>query len=190
MKVHFEGALEGDKKDFKRIIDLIKSNGFEVVTEHSLQREISEVEKETTEEAELYEKQRASWMKKADIVLIESTISNLGAGFEISSALQLGKPIIVLYRLKPGNTPHVLKGVHDERLQVLSYNDDTLAEVLKLALEYAAEKMDTRFNFFISPKIGNFLDWISKKKKLPRAVYLRRLIEEDMEANKEYSKVS
>jgi hypothetical protein len=50
------------------------------------------------------------------------------------------------------------------------------------------ENIDTRFNFFISPKIGNFLDWIAKKKKLPRAVYLRKLIEDDMDKNKEYSK--
>ena len=64
----------------------------------------------------------------------------------------------------------------------------SVEEALKLALDYASDQMDTRFNFFISPKHGNYLDWISKNKKVPRAVYLRRLIEKDMDENKEYSR--
>lgn len=187
MKVHFIGAPEGNKNDFKKIIDLIRENKFEIITDHSITRNIQDIEKESPEEAELYIKKMADWMKRADIIVMEGTISNLGAGYETSKALQLGKPVIFLYRIKSDNTPHVLKGLHDEKLQVLSYNDDTLKEVLRLALDYASEKIDTRFNFFISPKIGNYLDWISKKRKFPRAVYLRRLIEEDMDKNKDYS---
>lgn len=188
MKTHFIGALEGNKEDYKKIVKIIVDQGFDLISDHSISRDIDEVEKETEEEAALYSKKMADWIKKSDIIVIEATISNLGAGYEISTALQLGKPVIVLYRPKSGNSPHVLKGIHDERLQVLSYNDDTLKEVLKLALDYAAEKIDTRFNFFISPKIGNYLDWIAKKRKLPRAVYLRKLIEDEMDKNKEYSK--
>ena len=36
----------------------------------------------------------------------------------------------------------------------------------------------------LKPKIANYLDWIARKKRTPRAVYLRRLIEEDMKASK------
>lgn len=187
MKVHFIGALEGNKKDYISIIKLIKKFGYKVITEHSADRSIADVEKETEEEAELYAKKMAKWIKDSDIIVVESTLPNLGAGFEISTALRLGKPVIVLYRPKVGNNPHVLKGQHDDKLQVLSYSETTLSEVVKLALDYATEKVDTRFNFFISPKIGNYLDWIAKNKKTPRAVYLRNLIKKDMEKNKDYS---
>ena len=68
------------------------------------------------------------------------------------------------------------------------YNGLDLREVIKRSLEYLSEQMDTRFNFFISPKIGSYLDWIAKKKKTPRAVYLRKLIEKEMKENKEFNK--
>ena len=54
------------------------------------------------------------------------------------------------------------------------------------ALDYVSSAQDVRFNFFISPTIGLYLDWISKNKRIPRAVYLRKLIEEEMRENKEY----
>ena len=82
--------------------------------------------------------------------------------------------------------PHILQYQGQEALYFVEYTDTNLEKVLEEYIEYAKEHSDTRFNFFISPQIGTFLDWISRKKKLPRAVYLRRLIEEDMKLNKEY----
>lgn len=187
MKVHFIGDLGGNKKDYQSIIDIIKKHGNELVTDHSLSRSLKELEAETPEDAELYAKKMSQWLKKADVVVVETTIPLLGSGYEIAVALQLGKPVVVLYRPDGKNTPHVLKGLESDKLQVIGYNDKNLEEALNLALDYATEQMDTRFNFFVSPSIVNFLDWISKKKRLPRAVYLRKLIEEDMRGNKEYN---
>lgn len=190
MKVHFIGDLGGNKADYEKIIQIIKNCGSELVTNHSVSRSLKDLEGETPEDAELYAKKMAQWLKKADIVVVETTVPLLGAGYEIAVALQLGKPVIVVYRPDGKNTPHVLKGLESEKLQVISYSDKTLEEALTLALEFADEQMDTRFNFFVSPSIVNFLDWVSKKKRLPRAVYLRKLIEEDMRSNKEYSEGS
>ena len=77
--------------------------------------------------------------------------------------------------------------MQSDKLQVASYNDNNLDEVLTLSIDYASEQVDTRFNFFVSPLIVNYLDWVSKKKRIPRAVYLRRLIEQEMKANPEYN---
>lgn len=187
MKVHFIGDLAGNKSDYKKIVDIIKKHGSEVVTDHSIVRTLKDIETETPEDAELYAKKMSQWLKQSDVVVVETTIPLLGAGYEIAVAIQLGKPVITLYRPDGKNTPHVLRGLESEKLQVIGYNDKNLEEALNLALDYATEQMDTRFNFFVSPSIVNFLDWVSKKKRLPRAVYLRRLIEEDMRNNKEYN---
>ncbi len=187
MKVHFIGDLAGSKSDYKKIVDIIKKRGGELITDHSIVRSLKDIETETPEDAELYAKKMSQWLKQADVVVVETTIPLLGAGYEIAVAIQLGKPVITLYRPDGKNTPHVLRGLESEKLQVIGYNDKNLEEALSLALDYATEQMDTRFNFFVSPSIVNFLDWISKKKRLPRAVYLRRLIEEDMRNNKEYN---
>jgi hypothetical protein len=187
MKVHFIGDLSGNKVDYKRIVDIVKKRGNELITEHSIVRTLKDVETETPEDAELYAKKMSQWLKQSDMVIVETTIPLLGAGYEIAIALQLGKPVIALYRPDGKNTPHVLKGLESDKLQVIGYNDKNLEEALGLAMEYATEQMDTRFNFFVSPSIVNYLDWVAKKRKLPRAVYLRRLIEEDMRANDEYN---
>lgn len=187
MKVHFIGDLGGNKSDYKNIISVIKKHNGELITDHSLTRTLKDIETETPEDAELYAKKMSQWLKQADVVVVETTIPLLGAGYEIAIALQLGKPVICLYRPDGKNTPHVLKGLESDKLQVIGYNDKNIEEALSLALSYATEQMDTRFNFFVSPSIVNYLDWVSKKKRLPRAVYLRRLIEEDMRSNTEYN---
>ncbi len=189
MKVHFIAAVDGSKKDYKAIIETTKELGWEVITEHSLERSMDDIQKESEEQAELYAKKMIKWIKEADVILVEATRPVLGAGFELATALNLSKPVIVLYRPDKGETPYVLKGIQSDRLQVVSYNSSTLREVLKLALDYAQETQDTRFNFFISPKHQNYLDWIAKNKKIPRSVFLRRLIEEHMVKNDDYSGV-
>ena len=69
----------------------------------------------------------------------------------------------------------------------MQYNFNNVEEELRLALDYASESQDTRFNFFISPNHQNYLNWIAKNRKIPRSVFLRRLINAHMENNKEYS---
>ena len=186
MKIHFVAALNGDSKDYKIIYDKIKSLGHELVTNHFLKRTLNEVFDESPEESGLYVKRANRWMRQADVVLFETTRPDVSVGYEIATTLNLQKPAIILYRKQAGHPPNSLKGISSDRLQVLAYNDDTLAELLEIALEYAAETADVRFNFFITPTISRYLDWISQTKKLPRSVYLRNLIELDMERNSEY----
>lgn len=186
MRVHFMAAVDGDKDDYAKIIGTIEKMGNEVITRHYLERNIKDIVNETPEESELYVKKIAMWMKKADVVVFETTKPDVSVGFEVATALNYMKPVIVLYRQEKGFTPHSLKGMSNEKLQVLSYNQDTVEELLKLALEYAQETTDTRFNFFISPSLSHYLDWVAQTKKIPRSVYLRQLIEQDREENKEY----
>lgn len=124
-------------------------------------------------------------IKKSDVIVIEiSYPSTANVGHELTYALDSGIPCVALY--KRGRDPMFLRGIVNEKLTIVSYEDDNLEEVLGDSLEYALSQQDTRFNFFISPQIGNYLDWVSKNKRIPRAVYLRRLIEEDMKKNKDF----
>ena len=40
-----------------------------------------------------------------------------------------------------------------------------------------------RFTFFITREIAAYLDKVTVRKKVPKAVYLRKLVEEDMKKN-------
>ena len=124
-------------------------------------------------------------IKKADIVILDVSVNSLSMGFVLHHALELGKPVIALYY--QGKNPLFLSAIDDSKLQLLEYTNDNVAQLIEEALSYASEYQDVRFNFFISPSIGNYLDWISKEKKIPRSVYLRNLIEKDLIDNDEYN---
>lgn len=124
-------------------------------------------------------------LRKAEVVVFEASLHSIGVGLLIREALALAKGVVVLYM--KGRTPFFLEGVKDERLVMYEYTKDTIPDVISSSFDYIAGKSDVRFNFFISPEIGTYLDWVSKNKRIPRAVYLRRLIENDMRENKDYS---
>jgi hypothetical protein len=135
---------------------------------------------------EKWYKESISEIHKADLVVVEiSYPSTANVGHLLTQALDLGKTVLALYH--DGRSPLFLSGRNDDRLLISSYSDMDLEQVIKSGMEYMVSVQDVRFNFFISPSIGRYLDWVSKNKRIPRAVYLRKLIEEEMKNNSEYS---
>jgi hypothetical protein len=184
MKIFFNTSVSGRKeyeenyKAIDRILNRISNNVVSAVFIATKE----DVAKETEKEAASYYDKLRKWMRDSDILVFEVSYPSLGVGYEITWGLQLGKPIIILY--VRGKKPHVLDAIPDDKIQVYEYDLSDLEKILKSAVDYASEQMDTRFNFFISPKIANYLDWVARKKRTPRAVYLRRLIEKDMKESK------
>lgn len=74
-------------------------------------------------------------------------------------------------------------------MQIIRYDEDmnNLDGILAKAVEDAMKHADVRFNFFVSPKILAYLDWVAQKRMIPRSVYLRNLIEKEMKKNKDFS---
>lgn len=187
MKVYFN-ASPRFKKENKALVDKIFSSiqdlGYKHTSEFIKSVDVSHFyESDETEVSGFYKKTLRN-LKSADIVILEASTPSFAIGYLVSQALNLSKPVIAMH-LK-GHEPFFIQGSESEKLQLLEYTQDTLLSVLKVALDYASDQQDTRFNFFISPKIANYLDWVAKSKRLPRAVYLRRLIEEHMEGNEEF----
>lgn len=189
MRVLFIGsprALNKFGAEYRSVYDAVKKLGHTHLSDDM----ISETPEEFySEEYEVVQKQYQALvdnLRQADVVVAETSYNSLAVGYIIEKALGMGKPVVVLHL--PDYEPHFFSGIVDDRLQVLDYTADTALKTLKLAFDYAGEQQDVRFNFFVSPKHQNFLDWVSKTKKIPRAVFLRRLIEEDMEENEEYTR--
>jgi hypothetical protein len=140
----------------------------------------------TDEQRIKYYKQVLAWIASSDVVVLEVSFpSTLHIGHEITLALDKGKPVVALY--KKGFEPSFFLGLEHEKLLWVEYTDADLEKSLTDSLDFALQQSDVRFNFFISSQIGIYLDWISKNKRIPRAVYLRKLIEEEMQHNSEYN---
>jgi hypothetical protein len=188
MKVYFTAAISNVsdevRKIYGRITQILEKHGHTVISNTLQVKNADQIKAQTDADALAAQKKISKWKKQADMVLVEASTPSFGVGQEIAEALTDNKQVVVLYKV--GMKPHILLNQGQEALYFVEYNENNLEKVLEEYIEYAKEHSDTRFNFFISPQIGTFLDWISRKKKLPRAVYLRRLIEDDMKLNKDY----
>ena len=110
--------------------------------------------------------------------------STVHVGHELTLALDYNKPVLALY--EQGKRPILFWGLEEDKFAVEEYTPDNLVEVIKSSLDFLMDQVDTRFNFFISPKHQSYLDWISKERKIPRAVFLRDLIEREMDKDEEF----
>lgn len=123
-------------------------------------------------------------VKKADIMIMEVTGHSMSMGYLISKALEMNKPVVALH--KKEHVPVFIKGIDDPKLIIAEYSGENVEEVMREALRKADSLVDVRFNFFVNPKILNYLDWIAQKRMQPRSVFLRNLIEREMKKDKEF----
>ena len=173
---------------YKQMNDALVSHGLEVFSGH-LFTHVNDSDLAGKKQIESWYKEVIQHVRAADAIFVEiSYPSTVNVGHILTYALDAGKPVVALY--KTGREPFFLRGKIDDKLVLLEYTDKDIKQVVANALDYVSSAQDVRFNFFISPEIGRFLDWVSKKRRLPRAVYLRKLIEEDMRNNKEYNEGS
>jgi hypothetical protein len=191
MKVVFIASQAQSKEledSYKQINESLQARGLTVFSGH-LFTKVNDSDLADSKQIEGWYKEVVQHVRAADIIFVEiSYPSTVNVGHILTYALDTGKPVVALYKM--GREPFFLRGRVDDKLILLEYSDKDIKKVVDNALEYASSAQDVRFNFFISPQIGRFLDWISKIRRLPRAVYLRKLIEEDMRANKDYSEGS
>lgn len=187
MKIYFECSARGLKehgKNYLLIYQTLEQLGHTHVSDFRETVVLSEYTSSHDANVNLY-RSAVKNIDKCDVLVLEISTNSLTMGFLMQRALSIGKPVIALHL--PGHFPLFAAGNEDEKLQVVEYTDDQVSRLLRTALDYAEAQNDVRFNFFISPIIGNYLDWIAKNKKVPRSVYLRNLIEEDMAKNEEFN---
>ena len=187
MKVFFTTTprlKESGSEIIDKVYTVLEDMGHTLTNDYLKTVDLDEFYKLDNKRVPVYYEEILDAIRKADVIVFETSLHSIGVGLLIREALALGKGVIAIH-LK-GKTPFFLEGMKDDRLVIYEYSLDSLREVLESSFQYVLGRVDVRFNFFISPEIGSYLDWISKKRRIPRAVYLRRLIEREMKENTEY----
>lgn len=188
MKIYFTASLTGKKDydhNYEMIIKILKELGYEVETSLDYSVDGDSRLKESLENRENIHKKIMKAIAGSDLIVVESSYSSTNVGYEINSALDREKPVLVLH--VEGKVPVLLLGAKTERMRIVEYSSSNIKDVLKMYLKELSETVDTRFNFFISRKLLSYLDWIAKKRRIPRAVYLRQLIKREM---RKYGEIS
>lgn len=185
MRVYFTSSQRG-KKEFGeyyyKIFDYLKKQNYEILDDNIVSvpdtkfyDTLETVGREAW--AELYNR-NMSCLKKTDISIFECSFPSLSIGFLIQKALELNKPVIALY-LK-GHNPYFLSGIDNEKLVMVEYNEKSLKETLAKTMERTKAIIDTRFNFFISPRLLNYIQKASKDMGMTKSAFLRSLIIDHM----------
>lgn len=184
MKVFFTASLHAsiDVSVYQKIVSVIEKMGHTVKADHIIGTASEKLETLSLRERTDYHRKMSKAISSCDVMVCEVSFpSTITVGHEVTLALDKGMPVVALHQ--PGKEPGVLQGLHSDRFMLLEYIPSEVSEVLEYSLEDVAEKIDIRYNFFISPKMVRFLDYIAKETKTPRAVFLRQLIEKDMKVN-------
>lgn len=190
MKIFLLIPIQGKgqmKEPFWFIKERLEKLGHKITSEYLFDMDSNRFEDwKDSQELLKFHKKITEDIRKCDVFVVEVSHQRLSLGYWISLALEAGRPVVAL--AKNGLKYHLLSTLElNQNFTLYGYKDQAdLEHELPMLVNFASEQQDTRFNFFISPKHQAYLDWISKHKKVPRSVYLRNLIDGDMQENTEY----
>ena len=123
-------------------------------------------------------------INKADIVIMEISGHSMSMGYILSKALEINKPVIAMY--KEDMEPVFIAGMDDPKLILAKYTLTNVEKTIWESIKKAKSLIDVRFNFFVSPKILTYLDWVGQKRMIPKSVFLRNLIEREMKKDRDF----
>lgn len=181
MTAYFTASIVGKKYHlafYLKIIEYIKTHGIEVISDHIIKTNEPDIHLQSKEQRLKFHDQLERWINGCDFMVVEASFPSISVGYEISLAIHRDKPILILYN--EGEPPSLFAYHHHEKLVAEKYTEATLGDIIDEFINYARSENDHRFTFFITPQIAAYLEEISRKEKLPKSVYLRKLIEKDM----------
>ncbi len=191
MKIYFTASLSA-KDDHPEIEDIYKSIvaklrelGHKVTGEHVLKTQYLDVKGSSDTERVAYYQKMLKNINQSDVVVAETSYSSASIGHELSLALEKNKPIVLIS--KEGRVPQIYKAMREHDIYIVEYiKIDELLDRLDDELARVKEGEDIRFNFLVPPYMVDYLEWVSKKRRIPKSVFLRDLINREMEADEEY----
>ncbi len=100
-KVYFCGSIRGGRSDYRIYQELIRhiTTYATVLTEHVGDVDITADHGLSDEE--IHDRDM-NWLKESDLIIAEVTQNSIGVGYEIGRAVELGKPVVCLFRPKDG----------------------------------------------------------------------------------------
>jgi hypothetical protein len=171
-------AKKSHGKVFGQIYNIIGDLGYKHTSNFLVKADPQQFYQRSPADERRFYIQMVKQMKDADVCVFEISRHSLGIGYAVNLSLEFGKPTLLLYQAN--HKPYLFSAIKSDRLMMVEYTTQDLAETLQDALEEAKNHIDIRFTFFITPKINEFLRFIIKNKKTPRAVYLRSMLEREM----------
>lgn len=99
MNIYFCGSIRGGRNlaaTYEKMIEMLKSYG-KVLTEHLGSDEEIEGNDRVLTDKEIHDRD-LQWIVESDLLVADVTVPSLGVGYEIGRAIEMGKPILCLFK--------------------------------------------------------------------------------------------
>lgn len=90
------GHEAASREELKQIPEIIKKLGFSLASEHQVRAGIIEEENKLSK-TEIHDRDYG-WLISSQACIFETSNPSLGVGSEISDAIHLGKPVLILFK--------------------------------------------------------------------------------------------
>lgn len=185
MLAYFTASIVGKKynlPNYRRVVGLLKEKGVQILDEHILDVYEKDIQIQSKEKRLAFHKQLEDWVNTSDFLVAETSFPSISVGYEISMALDRGKPVLILY--SEGDPPSLFAYHENQKIVCEKYTQENLPTIIADFLRFVRGEADTRFTFFISSKQASYLAKQAKKRRVPKSVYLRSLIDADLKREK------
>ncbi len=187
MRAHFITStieLESEIHSYRLIINILKKHGVELTSNwlenaHRRHTLSDSNAKNELSWSEIY-RENINAISRADIVVAEVGQKSFLVGFQVAHALQLKKPILLLSKLEKIDS---VLGVSlsEDIIKYSHYTDSNVEGVIKKFIsENSMDGKNIRFNFFITRKLLNYLNWVGLQTGKTKSEIIRDLIQQEM----------
>lgn len=128
-------------------------------------------------------------IREAELVIIDDTVSNFSTGHQITLALQLRKPTLVLWQGgKHRQFKHMfIHGIESDILEIAEYNGNNFSKAIQAFIsKYEDTNERNRFHLVLNGIERNYLDWAQYVKGKSRTKVIRAALDEIMDNDVEY----
>ena len=181
MKAYFTASVVGKPqhiREYQAIIDTLKKAGIIVQSDHIMNATESSIRMTTKEQRLAFLDKLEGWINDCDCMIVEASFPSISVGYEISLAIDRKKPVLILY--SEGDPPSLFAYHHEENIICEKYTLDSIKHIIAEFLMFVKGTADMRFTVFVTPEIAMYLKKMASQEKIPKSVYLRKLIEADM----------
>jgi len=99
MKIYFSGSISGGREHaaiYQHLVAYLQALGHDVLSAHVADPDVLDREKDTA--PRLVFERDVAWVRQCDVMIAEVSTPSLGVGYEYGLAVQLGKPVLCVYR--------------------------------------------------------------------------------------------
>lgn len=126
----------------------------------------------------------------ADTLIADVSFSSASVGFQVGLALSRKIPVLCIYSEEFGEkeAPQVIQAIKSPLLMIKSYTKKSLKKVVKEFFNDLPENKLIKFNFIVTPKISEYLNWGSVKSEISKSDFLREIVEKVIDSDSEFHK--